>query len=77
MNEKEEKLNRLEDIKEEMKTLLEEAYNLVHDLDKGESEKAYHTWYAYIQQSLDHDHMWLNNDYTIEDTINCIREEGD
>tara|TARA_B100001057_G_scaffold475028_1_gene541356 strand:+ start:82 stop:351 length:270 start_codon:yes stop_codon:yes gene_type:complete len=59
--------NRLKEIKEQIKELLEEAINLVPDHERARA-KCY--WYAHISMALDEDHGYLGSSmYSMQDTI--------
>lgn len=66
---------RLEEIREEIKALNEEALMLVRSAGAHE-ERARVYWYAHIQQAVDSDHEWLGGSMcTMEESANEIDTE--
>lgn len=59
---------RFEEIKDQIKELLEEAISLV---PSAESDRAESYWYAHISMALDEDHDYLGGSMcSMQDTIN-------
>lgn len=66
-------IDRLEEIKDEMKALVREAIGLVRGTKEYERARAY--WYGHIVSNLDDDHTYLGHQTTIQDTVEALREE--
>lgn len=74
----ESKIERLKVIKNEMKNLLDEALDLVSDIDKREFRKATFYWYGHINTAIASDPEFVGNVfYTLEDTINSLETNED
>lgn len=68
-----EKADRLEEIKDEIKGLMAEAENLLRGTREGDVAKSY--WLAHIVTALDKDHGYLGGSMgTMQDTIDALRE---
>jgi len=68
---------KLMEIKEEIKTLANEAMDIVKEIGYPLALSRANTfWYPKILKSLDNEHCYLGNGYTIQDTINAIKDEG-
>lgn len=68
---------RLIEIKEEIKALTNEAMDIVKEMGYPLTiSKANTFWYPKILKSLDNKHCYLGAGYTIQDTINAIKDEG-
>jgi hypothetical protein len=64
-------VDRLSEIKDEIKYLVEEARVLVHSTSEDARSKAY--WYAHITMALDDDHEFLGSgSHTMQDTIDNL-----
>ena len=76
----EESLDRFEEIKDEMKELLQEALQIVVDHAGRDSltyERARRYWCAGITVELDKEHSWLAGSMcTMQDTINELKTDG-
>lgn len=69
-----ERIERLTEIKDQMKELLGEAEQLLRDTNEEDSARAY--WMAHIRCSLDDDHMYLGGSMvTMQTTIDALIEE--
>lgn len=68
---------RLEEIKDEIKDLLEEAKQIVRKDDRAwQQAKSY--WYAHIVSALDKDHDYLGSSMiTMQDTIDKLEDLED
>jgi hypothetical protein len=65
---------RFEEIKDQIKELLDEAIDLVPD--GGVKERAQSYWYSHITTALDDDHEYMGGSMcTMEDTLNEFDEE--
>ena len=63
-------VSRLEEIRDKMLELLEEAMDLIAETDRGAAQQARYYWYAHIKGALTHDHEFLGGSMiTMEDTI--------
>ena len=69
MTERKENLERLDEIKDEMLELVNEALDLVRATDDNEEDHAKRTWYASIVCALTDDHEWCDRSHTLEDTV--------
>ena len=68
----------LEDLKGEMRELIENAQRLLRGVNPTVAERARRTWLAHIETALDDDHEWLGRGgMTMQDTINELRADGD
>lgn len=68
---------RLIEIKDEIKTLLEEAKQIIRYKSSNSItwERARSYWYAHIMMALDKEHDYLGGSmFTMEDTINELEE---
>jgi hypothetical protein len=71
-----EQLERLVEIKEEIRELLDEAYGLVRGTSEEARAKGY--WYAHARMALDNDHDYLGRGgYTLQETIDALEEGQD
>ena len=75
-------IERLKEIKDELKELVGEAEGLVRHLGRGMSfERARSYWIPHLRMAIDKDHDFLGGSmYTMEDTIREIvgsHDEGD
>lgn len=69
-----EDINRLQEIKEEIKELLGEAEGILSNTDQYDRAKGY--WMADIRISLDSDHTYLSRAMcTMQDTIDAFLDE--
>jgi hypothetical protein len=69
-------LERLEEIKDEIKDLVDEARALVSGTAERRTTEAY--WIAHILGALDEDHEFLGGSMTtMQDTIDALREESE
>jgi hypothetical protein len=67
---------RFDEIKDQIKELLDEAIDLVPD--GGVKERARSYWYSQIVTALDDDHEYMGGSMcTMEDTLNEFDEEED
>ena len=77
---RDEAIDRLIEIKDEMKELLQEALQLVVDTAGRDSltyERARRYWCAGITVELDKEHSWLARSMcTMQDTINELKIDG-
>lgn len=64
-----ETLDRLGEIKDEIKELVEEARATVALAFPDHSNRARRTWIARIRMALDEDHEWVGRQHTLEDTL--------
>lgn len=66
-------VGRLNEIKDEIKSLTQEAYHLVRGTTEEARSKAY--WYGHIMTSIDDDHEFLSSrgQTTLESTIEKLR----
>lgn len=67
----EERADRLEEIKESIKELLDEAGRLVRGTVVEDRAKAY--WLAHLRISLDRDHGYLDRSPTMQSDIDVLR----
>jgi len=68
-----EKIKRLEEIKKEIRNLVDEAINSIRE--SGEYTRAKGYWYYYIRTSLDNTHgMWGEIKVTMQDSIDIFKE---
>ena len=67
---------RLEEIKDEMLNLLDEAYDLVRGVDDIALETAKRHWFAQIRAALDWGGLG-SSIYTMQDTIDEMMEAGE
>lgn len=73
---KKEKAERLQEIREQMLELLEEAKNIIPEGMAKERAKCY--WYAHIKTAILKEHEYLGGSMvTMEETIEEIFEEGE
>jgi hypothetical protein len=76
-----EAIRRLEEIKYEMKDLVSEAKNIVHQVSGGDVryERAKCYWIAHIEGALDKDNEWLGGSMqNMQDTIDELKDpEGE
>lgn len=76
-------MSRLEEIKDEMKALLEEATKIVKAAVRSDPtkkivlERATNYWIGNIATSLDRDSDYVGYDYSIQDTIDELGKTGD
>jgi len=78
--EQQDAITRMEEIKDEMKELLDEAQDIVKDFfNRGTSyERAKAYWIAHIRVDLDKDNEYLSGSMcNMEDTINEMRGGDD
>jgi hypothetical protein len=73
-------VERVAEIKNEIKTLLEEAFNLIRFECAGDNstsviyERARSYWYAHIAMALDKEHNYLGGSmFTMQDTIDDMQ----
>jgi len=63
-------------LKEEIKDLVEQLYDVIPNGDAKNRAKAY--WYPHIMMALDNDHMWMGGgNTTVQDTIEELSDEFD
>jgi hypothetical protein len=73
-----ESLDRLLEIKEEIKELLDEAIGLVRDHAPGAASRAEAYWYPHILCALDKDHGYMGGSmYTLQSAIDEMDEDGE
>jgi hypothetical protein len=66
---------RFEEIKEQIKELLDEAFDLVPDHARARAESY---WYAHISTALDEDHGYLGGSMcSMQDTLEEFDEEDE
>jgi len=66
---------RFEEIKEQIKELLDEAFDLVPDHARARAESC---WYAHISTALDEDHGYLGGSMcSMQDTLEEFDEEDE
>ena len=66
---------RFEEIKEQIKELLDEAFDLVPDHARARAESY---WYAHIAMALDEDHGYLGGSMcSMQDTLEEFDEEDE
>ena len=66
---------RFEEIKEQIKELLDEAFDLVPDYARSRAESY---WYSHIAMALDEDHGYLGSSMcSMQDTLEEFDEEED
>ena len=69
-----EDLYRLEEIKDEIKSLIQEAEEILRGT--SEEDRAHSYWAAHIKMALDKDHSYLGGSMcTLQDSIESLREE--
>ena len=69
-----EDIDRLEEIRDEIKTLVDEARRLVRGTIDGKAAEAY--WVPHILGALDDDHEFLGGSMTtMQDSIEALRRE--
>jgi len=69
-----ESLQRLSDIRDEIKDLVQEAFDIVRDEDAQTASHAKNSWYAHIICALDTNHSYLDRSDTIADTIRNLEK---
>jgi hypothetical protein len=70
---KQETIQRLINIKMEIKDLIAEALELIESESEFEGQRAERYWYAHIEMALDNDHSYLGGSMvTMEDSIEGI-----
>ena len=71
--------NRLEEIKDEIKDLLEESRRIIHfNGNKLDWERAKSYWFAHIQCALDKNNDYLGSSmFTMQDTIDSLSDEDE
>lgn len=77
MNKREQVIEELREVQEELRGLLERAQSALGELssdDENIAELARRTWNASIEQAIDRDNLWLGHAHSIEDTIEAIEE---
>lgn len=69
-----ERIERLVEIKDQMKELIEESRQLLLGTDHEDRARSY--WMAHIRCALDNDHMYLGGSMiTMQDTIDALEDE--
>ena len=64
-------VERMQEIKEEIKTLLDEVTHMIRGTSEEDRAKAY--WSAHIRTALDEDHGYLGSSMvTMQDTIDAL-----
>jgi hypothetical protein len=66
-------VERLEEIKNKIKNLAQEAMEIVRGTSEYERARAY--WYGHLVMSLDDDHMYVGHNTNMEDTIEALRSQ--
>lgn len=70
--EREMAVERLAEIKEQLKELVEEAYDLVRGTDRNEGDRARAYWYGQMVSSLDDEHYFVGRTVTLKDSIDAL-----
>lgn len=69
-------VERLLDIKDEIKSLMEEALEIVSEHSEHECRVATSYWYAHVVGALDSEHHYLGGSMmTMQDSINGLEED--
>jgi ElaB/YqjD/DUF883 family membrane-anchored ribosome-binding protein len=74
-----EAVHELEDIKQQIANLLDEAKQVLRSVgNEGVSERARRTWLAHMTTALSNDHEWMGRDMnTMQDTIEELYQMND
>jgi len=69
-----EDIERLQEIHDELRELVDEAFGLLSGTAQEDRAKAY--WYANIRMALDDDHMWMgSHNCTLQNCIESFTDE--
>ena len=68
MTKKQEAIDRLREIREEIGNLVQEAKDIIKDAAPGEYERAKRYWGAHIEGALSKSHNWLGGSFVDMDS---------
>ncbi len=78
MNERHECIADLEEMREQVKEMIDNARRLLRHADDLTRRRAESGWVAQIQMALDHEHHWMARaSVTMQETIEDMRSRGE